>query len=167
MAGCRKKINLNRPCKVSFWTMLNWYFSVGSVSDKIVSALTQSVIKCFRVDSVSGEIVSALTRTEIKFVVRWLSVRPDVHVKTVKIWMLAEHRRKFVWCWLSQRIHLFPAGSASDKIVSALTRPAHAKIFVRNQKSYSRFTNIKNQNFEKPARNPSGRTKINVLKIFW
>ncbi len=65
--------------------MLNWYFSVGSVSDKIVSALTQSVIKCFRVDSVSGEIVSALTQTEIKFVPRWLSVHPDVHEKTVKI----------------------------------------------------------------------------------
>jgi hypothetical protein len=42
--------------------MLKWYFSVGSVSDKIVSALTQ---------------------TEIKFVPRWLSVHPDVHEKNL------------------------------------------------------------------------------------
>jgi hypothetical protein len=81
--GWMQKKNLSRPCKLSFWTMLNWYFSVGSVSDKIVSALTQSVIKCFRVDSVSGEIVSALTQTEIKFVPRWLSVHPDVHEKNL------------------------------------------------------------------------------------
>ncbi len=49
--GWMQEKNLSRPCKISFRTMLNWYFSVGSVSDKIVSALTQSAVKSFRVDS--------------------------------------------------------------------------------------------------------------------
>ncbi len=53
-----------------------------------------------------------------------------------------------------------------DKIVSAYAQHAHAIIFENYSKSpiKMQISTIKNQNFEKPFRNPSNRTKVNFLK---
>jgi hypothetical protein len=53
-----------------------------------------------------------------------------------------------------------------DKIVSAYSQHTHAIIFEIIKKSHIKMqiSTIKNQNFEKPFRNPSNRTQVNILK---
>jgi hypothetical protein len=60
-----------------------------------------------------------------------------VHVKTVNIFPLAEHTRKFVRRMLSVRLNRFLVCSVSDKIVSAYAQHAHAIIF----ENYSKIPN--------------------------
>ncbi len=94
----------------------------------------------FHVDSVCDKIRSALTQSAIKFVPRWLSMRLDVHVETVKIWPLIENPWKFV-AFTHQTLNV---DSSCNKIVSALTQPVSAKNFVYNQKSLTK-TRVDNE----------------------
>jgi hypothetical protein len=90
-----------------------------------------------------------------------------IHVKN--IFSLAEHTRKFVWRMLSVRLNSFLVCSVCNKIVSANAQHALAIIF----KNYSKIQNsmqistVKNPNFEKPFRNPSNRTLVNIKKFFF
>ncbi len=117
----------------------------------------------FRVCSASDEIRSAYAQCAMKFVSRMLSM--DLHVKTVHILSLAEHARKFVPRMLSVRWNRFLVCSVCDKIVSAYAQHVHAIIFENFSKipNKMQILTIKNQNFEKPLRNPSNRTKVNFL----
>ncbi len=53
-----------------------------------------------------------------------------------------------------------------DKIVSAYAQHAHAIIFGNYSKDLIKMqiSTIKNQIFEKPLRNPSKRTQVNILR---
>jgi hypothetical protein len=53
-----------------------------------------------------------------------------------------------------------------DKIVPAYAQHAHAIIFENYSKipRKKQILTIKNQNFEKPFRNPSNRTQVTILK---
>jgi hypothetical protein len=62
----------------------------------------------------------------MKSLPHWLSMCLDVQIKTVKIWTLTDHLRKFVWWW-----NRFRVCSARDEIVSTYAQPAHAIIFVK------------------------------------
>ncbi len=74
--------------------------------------------------------------------------------RTVKIWMLAEYARKFLWPWFSQRWNRLRVDSVCDKIVSPLTRPVRAKIFVKNQKKIDKNTILSTKNrFRKTNKN--------------
>ncbi len=122
----------------------------------------------FRVGSASNEICSAYAQCAMKFIPRIHSM--DLHVKTVQILPLAEHARKFVPHMLSVRWNSFLVCSVCDKIVSVYAQHAQAIIFENYSKSRIKMqiSTLKNQNFEKPFRNPSNGTKVNFLrkKIF-
>ena len=118
----------------------------------------------FLVCSACDEIRSAYAQCAIKFVPRMLSI--ECTCKTVHILPLAEHARKFVPRMLSMRWNRFRVCSACDKIGSAYAQHAHTIILKKTQKSLIKMqiSTIKNQNLEKPSRNPSNRTKVNILK---
>jgi hypothetical protein len=113
----------------------------------------------FRVCSAYDEISSAYAQCAIKFVPRMLSM--DCTCKTVHILPLNEHALKFVPCMLSMRWNRFLVCSACDKIVSAYAQHAHAIIFENDSKILIKMqiSPIKNQNFEKPSRNPSNQSE--------
>jgi hypothetical protein len=67
----------------------------------------------------------------------------DCTCKTVNIFPLTEHTRKFVRRMLSVRLNRFLVCSVSDKIVFAYAQHAHAIIF----ENYSKIPN-KNANFD-------------------
>ncbi len=79
----------------------------------------------------------------MKLFPRMLSIRLDVHVKTVEIWTLAEHTQKFVKCILSVRWNCFLICSVWDKIVSMYAQHGYAIIF----ENYSKIPN-KNASFD-------------------
>jgi hypothetical protein len=66
----------------------------------------------------------------------------DVHVKTIKIWLLAEqkseHTPKYDWHRLSVQWNPFHGCSESDEIVSAYAQPAHPIIFAKCKVSKNR-----------------------------
>jgi hypothetical protein len=116
----------------------------------------------FLVCSSSVKIISSYAQGAIKSFPRKLS--KAAHVKTVNIFPLAEHTRKFV--------RRFLVCSVCDKIASAYAQHAHAIIFKNYSKIQTKMqiSTIKYPNFEKtPFRNPSNRTQVNILKqkIFW
>jgi hypothetical protein len=120
----------------------------------------------FGVCSASDEIRSVYAQCAIKFVPLMLSMY--LHVKTVHILPLAKHARKFVPCMLSVRWNCFLVCLVCDKIVSAYAQHAHCACYnfqklLKNPKLKCKFRQ-KNQNFEKPFRNPSNRTKVNFWK---
>ncbi len=121
----------------------------------------------FPVCSACDEISSPYAQSAIKFVPRMLSM--DCTYKNVHILPLTEHARKFVPPrMLSMLWNRFLVCSACDKIVSAYAQHTHAIIFENDSKIKMKISPIKNQNFEKPSRNLSDRTKVKILKkIFW
>ncbi len=114
----------------------------------------------FPVCSACDEISSPYAQYAIKFVPRMLSM--DCTCKNAHILPLAKHARKFVPCMLSMRWNRFRICSVCDKIVSAYAQLTHAIIFKNDSKM--QISQIKNQNFEKPSRNLSNRTKVKILK---
>jgi hypothetical protein len=79
------------------------------------------------------------------------------------------------YLWLSMRGNSFLVcsacdeigpRSACDKIVAEYAQHTHAIIFEMTQKSLIKMqiSPIKYQNFEKPSRNLSNRTKVKILK---
>ncbi len=118
----------------------------------------------FPVCSACAKMSSQYAQCAIKFVPRMLSM--DCTCKNVHM-----HARKFVPRMLSMRWNRFRVCSACDKIVSAYAQHTHAIISKITQKSLIKMqiSPIKNQNFEKPSRNLSNRTKVEILKkkIFW
>ncbi len=123
----------------------------------------------FPVCSACDEISSPYAQCAIKFVPHMLSM--DCTCKNVHILPLAEHVRKFVPRILSMRWNRFRVCSACDKIVSEYAKHTHAIFFENDSKSIIKMqiSPIKNQNFEKPSRNLSHRTKVKILekKFFW
>ncbi len=123
----------------------------------------------FPVCSACDEISSPYAQCAIKFVPRMLSIYctcKNVHIKP-----LAEHARKFVPRILSMQWNRFRVCSAWDKIVSAYAQHMHAIIFESDSKipKYNANLAYKNQNFEKPSRYLSDKTKVKILeeKNFW
>ncbi len=73
---------------------------------------------------------------------------------------------------LSVRWNRFRVCSACHKIVSAYAQQTHSIIFLKNTQKYKikmQILTLNNQNFQKPSRNPSNRTKGKSLKKtnFW
>ncbi len=100
----------------------------------------------FPVCSACDEISSPYAQCAIKFVSRMLSM--------------------FCTRMLSMRWNRFRVCSACDKIISAYAQHMHAIIFENYSKipNYNSNFAYKNQNFEKPSRNLSDRTKVKILK---
>ena len=89
------------------------------------------------------------------------------------------------YCWLSIRGNLFLVCSACDEIGSAYAQHAIKSfprmVSIRNNACYNfrkilkkyqikmQILTLNNQNFQKPSRNPSNRTKVKILKEknFW
>ncbi len=113
----------------------------------------------------------------IKSFPRMLSIA--VHVKTVNIFPLAEFTRKFLQQMLSVQWNCFLVCSVCNEIVSSYAQCAiksfpcmlnmrsacynFSKITLKPQIKL-RISTIKNPNFEKPFRNPSNRTQVNIKK---
>ncbi len=117
----------------------------------------------FRVCSACDEIRSEYAQHAMKSFPLMLSMRSDVHVKTVEICTLAEHTRKFfrvcsVCSYATCVIKLFPH-MLSMCIVHAIIFENCSNIPLKMQISI-----IKNRNFEKPSMNSSNRTKVTILK---
>ncbi len=119
----------------------------------------------FLVFSACEGISSPNAQCAIKFVPGMLSM--ECTCKNVHILPLAEHARKFVPHMLSMRWNRFRVRSACDKIVSAYAQHTYAINFENDSKipNTMQISPIKNQNFEKPSRNLSNRTKVKILKI--
>ncbi len=118
----------------------------------------------FPVCSACDEISSPYAQCAIKFFPRMLSM--DCTCKNVHILPLSEHAGKFVPRMLSMRWNRFRVCSTCDKIVSEYAQHTHAIISKMTQKSLIKMQilPIKNQNFEKPSRNLSNRTKVKILE---
>ncbi len=110
----------------------------------------------FRVCSACDAVSSQYAQCAIKFVPRMLSM--DCTRNNVHILPLAEHAPSM----LSMRWNRFRVCSACDKIVSAYAQHMHAIIFENDSKM--QISPIKNQNFEKPSRNPSNWTKVKIYR---
>ncbi len=118
----------------------------------------------FRVCSACNQISSQYAQWAIKFVPRMLSM--DCTCKNVHILPLAEHAMISVPCMLSMRWNWSRVCSACDKIVLRMLSIRMLWFSKMTQKPLIKMqiSPIKNQNFEKPSRNPSKRTKVKILK---
>jgi hypothetical protein len=89
---------------------------------------------------------------------------------------------KTVFSWLSIRENLFGVCSVCDEMVSSYAQcviklfpcmlsmhiPSFSKI-AQKSPIIMKISTLKKQNFEKPFKNPSNRTQVNILKdkFFW
>ncbi len=122
---------------------------------------------CFLVYSAIDEIVSRmLSKWWNRFCVCSLSMRLDVHVKTVKIWTLAEHARKFVQRRLSVRWDHLLVCSATMKSLPRMFSQCMQQFLKSTQKSLIKllFLTINNRNFEKPLSHLSREPKWTFFK---
>ncbi len=120
----------------------------------------------FRACSANDEIVSAYAQHTMKSLPRMLSVRWNcfrVCSACNKIVYAAAQHAFRCPCKNCQN---FIGHWANAKIRSAYAQHTHAIIFENDSKNQIKLqiSTIKNQNFEKPSRNPSHRTKVKILK---
>ncbi len=126
---CRNWIHMvPRACNTWFLRIIFdspeiWLLNISTYAQSAVKSfprLLSQRLNYFLVWSGSDKIISS-------------TLSRDLHVKTVKIFPLAEHTQKFIRRMLSVRWNRFLVCSVCNKIVSTYAQRAHAIIFEKYQ----------------------------------